>query len=168
MVVPSCHLRVATQSTIKCLHVPSISPSEASSQYVKDHQGDSNYYSPCSNSFLLKIHLLAYEKIELKVLENSSANTLIRRIISDIALAFRGQDHGIGYCGQRNMSELGITSLLATNLQDCFKEYIKCQSQDMGQSQGDMVDRVCIMHQGCIRSDISVYCYSIDILLCYR
>ena len=148
------------QPKIQGLHVPSIAPSQATSQYVKEHQSDLNYYTPCSNNFLLKSHLLAYEDIndEIKVPNDLDLCTEIERMYSDIGSAFKGD--GTGYLGQKGLHEEGITALLTSNLHTCFMNY----SIHRGKS---MVKDVSIMHQSSIRDENNNH-YSIDIMLCYR
>ena len=148
------------QPKTKGLHVPSIAPSLATSTYVKENQSDPNYYTPCSNDFLLQSHLLAYEDIDVELKVSNDLCTEIQRIHSDINSAFHGEKHGVGYLGQKGLHEEGITALLTSNLQTCFMNY----SIHRGNS---MVKKVCIMHQSSIRDENNLN-YSIDIMLCYR
>jgi hypothetical protein len=148
------------QPKIKGLHVPSIAPSQATSEYVKKNQSDPNYYTPCSNDFLLQSHLLAYEDIDVELKVSNDLCTEIQRIHSDINSAFHGEDHGVGYLGQKGLHEEGITALLTSNLQMCFMNY----SIHRGNS---MVKQVCIMHQSSIRDENNTN-HAIDIMLCYR
>jgi hypothetical protein len=155
-----CLLRVALQPKTKGLHVPSIGPSQATSEYVKENQSDPNYYTPCSNDFLLQSHLLAYEDIDVKLKVPNDLCTEIQRIHSDINSAFYGEDHGVGYLGQKGLHDEGITALLTSNLHTCFMNY----SIHRGNS---MVKKVCIMHQSSIRDENNLN-YYIGIMLCYR
>ena len=152
-------LRVALQPKIQGLHVPSIAPSQATSQYVKEHQSDPNYYTPCSNNFLLQSHLLAYEDIndEIKVPDDLDLCTEIERMYSDIGSAFKGD--GRGYLGQRGLYEEGITALLTSNLHTCFMNY------SIHRGKSSMVKEVCIMHQSSIRDENNNQ-HAIDIMLC--
>ena len=149
------------QPKTKGLHVPSIAPSLATSTYVKENQSDPNYYTPCSNDFLLQSHLLAYEDIDVELKVSNDLCTEIQRIHSDINSAFHGEKHGVGYLGQKGLHEEGITALLTSNLHTCFMNY------SIHRGKSSMVKEVCIMHQSSIRDENNNQ-HAIDIMLCYR
>lgn len=116
-------------------------------------QLDSNYYSPCSNHILLKIHISAYEDIDES--HGQQLKPLIGRTLKDLCVCQSNTKHQAGYFSQPTMVEAGITALLTYNLSKCFDAYCKIKNDNY------IMSKLSILHQSVINEkcfkDIAVY-----------
>jgi len=145
-------------TTIQPLFVQMVAPSEATVCDVKQ-QLDDTYYSPCSNHFLLTFHISAFEdNIEQHIqYNNSHLESLVIRTLKDLRIYQYSIEHPTtGYFSQRNVIEDGITSLLTSNLRECFDAYCKMKNADV-----IIMSKLSILHQSVVNSncrvDIAVY-----------
>ena len=131
-------------TTIRPLYVQTNTPSEATASDLI-HQSDDAYYSPCSNHFLLIIHIHAYESIEPILNHDSHLKSLVVRTLKDLRVYQNSAEHPTGYFSQVTMVESGITALLTDNLRECFDAYCKFKTNNV-----DIMSKLSILHQSVV------------------
>ena len=142
------------------MYVQTNTPSEATASDLI-HQSDDAYYSPCSNHFLLIIHIHAYESIEPILNHDSHLKSLVVRTLKDLRVYQSSAEHPTGYYSQVTMVESGITALLTDNLRECFDAYCKFKTNNV-----DIMSKLSILHQSVVNEkclvDIAVYHRIVD------
>lgn len=145
-------------ATVKKLYTSSASPSTVSSVCIRENQLDDNYYSPCSNAFILFANKFSYENLpEFTKGPHERLVQVLEATKLDVDAAMTGNED-LGYCSQHHLKEEGVTALLCTNLQKCFNLYCQCLELVTA-----IQDKSYIMHQSIISNK-----YELDLALFYR